>query len=91
MLLTTLLLQYAWQTAQVKDLSINIITCGGTRTVQSVQQLAMSYTAEGLKLESRYGKNSSPLHVVQTGSGAHPASYPKGTGGPFSGDKASRV
>jgi hypothetical protein len=25
----------------------------------------------------------SPLHVVQTGSGAHPASYPMGTGGYF--------
>jgi hypothetical protein len=25
----------------------------------------------------------SPLHVVQTGSGAHPASYPMGTGGLF--------
>jgi hypothetical protein len=24
---------------------------------------------------------------VQTGSGAHPASYPMGTGGPFPGDK----
>jgi hypothetical protein len=26
--------------------------------------------------------------VVQTGSGAHPASCPMGTGGPFSGGKA---
>jgi hypothetical protein len=25
---------------------------------------------------------------VQTGSGAHPASYPMGTGGPFAGGKA---
>jgi hypothetical protein len=30
--------------------------------------------------------SSSPC--VQTGSEAHPASYPKGTGGPFPGDKA---
>jgi hypothetical protein len=29
--------------------------------------------------------SSSPC--VQTGSGAHPASYPKGTGGPFPGGK----
>jgi hypothetical protein len=30
--------------------------------------------------------SSSPC--VQTGSGAHPASYPMGTGGPFPGSKA---
>jgi hypothetical protein len=28
------------------------------------------------------------LHSVQTGSGAHPASYPMGTGGSFPGGKA---
>jgi hypothetical protein len=28
-------------------------------------------------------------HHVQTGSGAHPASYPMGTGGSFPGDKAA--
>jgi hypothetical protein len=36
------------------------------------------------------GQDFSPLHVVQTGSGAHPASYPMGTGGPFPGGKAAR-
>jgi hypothetical protein len=29
------------------------------------------------------------LHVVQTGSGAHPAFYPMGTGGPFPGGKVT--
>jgi hypothetical protein len=29
------------------------------------------------------------LHVVHTGSGAHPDSYPMGTGGSFSGGKAA--
>jgi hypothetical protein len=29
------------------------------------------------------------LHVVETGSGAHPAFYPLGTGGSFSGGKAA--
>jgi len=28
-------------------------------------------------------------HRVQTGSEAHPASYPMGTGGPYLGDKAA--
>jgi hypothetical protein len=30
----------------------------------------------------------SSIPCVQTGSGAHPASYPMGTGGPFPGGKA---
>jgi hypothetical protein len=29
------------------------------------------------------------LHVIQTGSGSHPAYYPMGTGGPFLGGKAA--
>jgi hypothetical protein len=33
-------------------------------------------------------KNFSSSLFVQTGSGAHPASYAIGTGGPFSGGKA---
>jgi hypothetical protein len=34
-------------------------------------------------------RNFSLLHGVQTGYGAHPASYPFGTGDPFSGGKAA--
>jgi hypothetical protein len=33
-------------------------------------------------------KNCSSSLFVQTGSGAHPASYPMGAGGPFPGAKA---
>jgi hypothetical protein len=33
------------------------------------------------------GSEFSLLHIVQTGSGAHPASYPMGTGGSFSRSK----
>jgi hypothetical protein len=39
--------------------------------------------------ESRQGQEYSFLHVVQTGSGAHPASYPMGTDGSFPGIKWS--
>jgi hypothetical protein len=46
--------------------------------------------ATGYELEDRnvgvrlpVGSRFSLLHVVQTGSGAHPASYPRGTGGLF--------
>jgi hypothetical protein len=35
--------------------------------------------------------NSSLWHSVQTGSEAHPASYPMGTGGSFPGGKAARA
>jgi hypothetical protein len=38
---------------------------------------------------SSLGKVKNFLHVVQTGSGAHPASYTMGTGGSFSGGKAA--
>jgi hypothetical protein len=46
--------------------------------------LATGWMAEWFEFESRYGKDFSPLHAVQTGSGAHPASYPEGTVGSFS-------
>jgi hypothetical protein len=38
---------------------------------------------EGLEFESREGQEFSLLHVVQTGSRTHPASYPMGTGDSF--------
>jgi hypothetical protein len=34
-------------------------------------------------------RDLSELHSVQTGFGAHPSSYPVGTGGPISGDKVT--
>jgi hypothetical protein len=42
---------------------------------------------------SRYsnGKDSFLLHSVQTGSGAHPVSYPMGTEGSFPGGGAAGV
>jgi hypothetical protein len=44
---------------------------------------------EGSEFEFRWGQEFSLLHVVQTGSGAHPASYPMGTGGSLSEVKAA--
>jgi hypothetical protein len=40
-----------------------------------------SWTTERSVFESRYGKDFYLFHSDQTGSGAHPASYPMGTGG----------
>jgi hypothetical protein len=43
--------------------------------------LATSWAPEGSELDSRQGQDLSPLHVIQTGSGAHPAFHPMGIGG----------
>jgi hypothetical protein len=43
----------------------------------------------GSELEFRWDQEFSLLHVVQTGSEAHPASYPVDTGGTFRGGKAA--
>jgi hypothetical protein len=42
----------------------------------------------GIRFPARAG-SFSLRHRIQTGSGAHPASYPVGTGGSFPGDKAA--
>jgi hypothetical protein len=49
------------------------------------------WTSKGSEFKSRCGQEFSLLHVVQTGSGVHPSSYPIGTGGSFSGSKATGV
>jgi hypothetical protein len=47
------------------------------------------WTTEGSEFESRWGQEISLLRVVQTGSGAHPASYSMGTGETFPGGEAA--
>jgi hypothetical protein len=51
----------------------------------------MGWTIKGPEFESRWGQEFSLFDVAHTGSGAHPASYPKGTGGSFPGGKATGV
>jgi hypothetical protein len=58
---------------------------------QSVQRMATGWMAEGSEFESRKGQEFSLFHIVQTGSGVHPTSYPMGTGGSFPGGKAARA
>jgi hypothetical protein len=43
----------------------------------------------GVGVRVPVGSEYSLLHIVQTGSGAHPASYPMGTGGSFPDGKAA--
>jgi hypothetical protein len=65
-------------------------------TTLSVSNWPRAWTAEGSEFASQYGQDFCLLHVVQTGSGAHPASYPTscpmgtwGGGGP--GGKGTRA
>jgi hypothetical protein len=59
----------------------------GAGIAQSVWRLATGWTTEGS--ESREGQEFSLLHVVRTGSGVHPTSFPMGTGGSFLGGEAA--
>jgi hypothetical protein len=60
-------------------------------TLLSVVGIATGYVCEDWQVgvESQWGPEFSLLHVVQIGSGAHPASYPIGTVGPFPEIKAA--
>jgi hypothetical protein len=49
----------------------------------------LHWTSKESEFESLYGQYFSPLHVVQTGPGAQPASYSFGTGGSFPVGKAA--
>jgi hypothetical protein len=62
----------------------------GAGIAQLVQRLATGWTTEESEFESPLGQKFTFLYIVQTGSGAHPTSYPMGTGGFFSGSKAAR-
>jgi hypothetical protein len=52
-------------------------------------RLSTSRKTEESELESRYGQEFYRLHVVETGSEAHPAYYPIGTGGSFPAGKVA--
>jgi hypothetical protein len=55
----------------LKEMAMNIIIfCA----VKSGQLLATGWTTEGSEFECRQDQEFSLLHVVHTGSGAHPAS-----------------
>jgi hypothetical protein len=49
----------------------------GAGIAHSEKRLVTGWTTEGSEFESRQGQEFSLLHVVQTGFGAHPGSYPK--------------
>jgi hypothetical protein len=62
---------------------------GWAGVAQSVQCLATGWTTGQSRFDPRQRrKDFSSSLCVQTGSGAHPASCPMGTGGPFPGGKA---
>jgi hypothetical protein len=51
--------------------------------IEHDEQFLSALTVEGSEFESRKGKDFSPVHVVQTDSGTHPASYLMRTEGSF--------
>jgi hypothetical protein len=59
----------------------------GAGIAQCVHLLTTGWTAEGSECESWEMQEFSLLHSAQTGSGAHPASYPMDTGDSFPGSK----
>jgi hypothetical protein len=71
---------------------IIILITHSCRSCDSSVSIALGYRLDGWS--SRVGYlvgtgNFSLYHGVQDGSGAHPASYPMGTGGSFPGGKAA--
>jgi hypothetical protein len=62
--------------------------------LSSSGSIVSDYRLDDQEIEVRSPAGSedfSSSSCVQTGSGAHPASYPMGTGGPFPGGKAQSV
>jgi hypothetical protein len=70
----------------VTVLSIIIIS---TQNKQQSRDSIINIATEGLEFQSWKDQEFSLLHVVQTGSGVHPTSYPMGTRGSFPGIKAA--
>jgi hypothetical protein len=61
----------------------------GAGIAESVWRLATGWTTEGSEFESRFCQEFSLLHVVLTGSGAHPTLYSMDIGDSFPGSKAA--
>jgi hypothetical protein len=59
------------------------------RLSRNVTHGYLGLRAERPGFDSWHGQEISLLHRVQTGSGAHPASYPMGIGGSFPGGKVA--
>jgi hypothetical protein len=90
------------QTGTPHGLAVQCPTCLRVRIKEPVETTLQSFEAAGVPqslwcltthwttgfLCPAEAKDISSTHCVQTSSEAHPASYPTGTGGPFSGGKA---
>jgi hypothetical protein len=84
------LLPHALYSSAFKMIIQTFLSYAGGGIAQSLSVgIAMDYGLDGRGIGVRVPveENFSPFHVVQTGSGAHPASYPMGTGGKAAGVK----
>jgi hypothetical protein len=59
--------------------------------MQSVQRMATGWTTKASEFNSQWGQEFPLLHVVQTESGTHPASYKMGAPGSFPRGKTAGV
>jgi hypothetical protein len=64
------------------ELHMSLLRAG---IAQAVYRLAYGLDDLEVGVRVQDGREFSFLHVVQTGSGAHPATYPMGIGGSFTG------
>jgi hypothetical protein len=80
-----------WSTNRDLRILICARTFPTTTVSQSVELLAIDWTIEGSEFEFRYCRELSVLLIVQTGSGAHPASYPMGIAESFPGGNAAGI
>jgi hypothetical protein len=77
----------------LSDISCKLIVTGHMYDMDSAVGIATGYALDnrGSDFESQKDQEFSLLHVVQTGSGAPPTSYPMGTWGSFPKVKEARA
>jgi hypothetical protein len=73
------------------DLCVRLSAYVGARISQAVQQLVTGLMPEGSQFEFWQQKQYSLLHIIQTTSGIHTASYTMGTKGSFLGGEAAKM
>jgi hypothetical protein len=74
---------------ELESLLLLLLSLSRAGIAQSIQLMPTGWKTEGSELESREGQEFSLLHIVQTGLGIHPASYPRSTRCSFPGGKAA--
>jgi hypothetical protein len=75
--------------ARLWYINLRNVRLGNRESAVTIATIATGWKTEGSEFESRESKEFLLLHVVETGFGVHPVSYPMYTGGSFLGGKAA--